>query len=114
MKEAMIGELLQHATDELRRAGMIAGGYPARRHTNNRTEEGYDVTSCGYDGPDDPFAKTLLDQNIKGDAAPTSSTENFWRQRTERTRHRIVWCCKSFRMKWSTKKTCKRSLKISR
>lgn len=77
----MIGELLQHATDELRRAGMIAGGYPARRHTNNRTEEGYDVTSCGYDGPDDPFAKTLLDQNIKGERG----ANEFYRKLLEAT-----------------------------
>ena len=27
----------------------------------------YDVTSCGYDAPDDPFVETILDQNIKGE-----------------------------------------------
>ena len=25
----------------------------------------YEVTSCGYDAPDDPFVKTILNQNIK-------------------------------------------------
>jgi bacterioferritin len=68
MKEAVIAELLQHATDELRHAGMIAGriiqlgGTPV-----TEPKKWYDVTSCGYDAPDDPFVATILDQNIKGE-----------------------------------------------
>ena len=68
MKEAVIAELLQHATDELRHAGMIAGriiqlgGTPV-----TEPKKWYDVTSCGYDAPDDPFVETILDQNIKGE-----------------------------------------------
>jgi bacterioferritin len=68
MKEAVIAELLQHATDELRHAGMVAGriiqlgGTPV-----TEPKKWYDVTSCGYDAPDDPFVKTVLDQNIKGE-----------------------------------------------
>ena len=27
----------------------------------------YDVTSCRYDAPDDPFVETILNQNIKGE-----------------------------------------------
>jgi bacterioferritin len=27
----------------------------------------YDVTSCAYDAPDNPFVGTILDQNIKGE-----------------------------------------------
>jgi bacterioferritin len=27
----------------------------------------YDVTSCGYDAPNDPFVEAILEQNIKGE-----------------------------------------------
>ena len=68
MKEAVIAELLQHATDELRHAGMVAariiqlGGTPV-----TEPKKWYEVTSCGYDAPDDPFVETILNQNIKGE-----------------------------------------------
>lgn len=68
MKEAVIAELLQHATDELRHAGMVAGriiqlgGTPV-----TEPKKWYEVTSCGYDAPDDPFVEAILKQNIKGE-----------------------------------------------
>jgi bacterioferritin len=68
MKEAVIAELLQHATDELRHAGMVAariiqlGGTPV-----TEPKKWYEVTSCGYDAPDDPFVVAILNQNIKGE-----------------------------------------------
>jgi bacterioferritin len=68
MKEAVIAELLQHATDELRHAGMVAariiqlGGTPI-----TEPKKWYDVTSCGYDAPDNPFVEAILNQNIKGE-----------------------------------------------
>jgi bacterioferritin len=68
MKEAVIAELLQHATDELRHADMIAariiqlGGTPV-----TEPKRWYDVASCGYDAPEDPFVGKLLEQNIKGE-----------------------------------------------
>jgi bacterioferritin len=68
MKEAVIAELLQHATDELRHADMVAGriiqlgGTPV-----TEPKKWYDATSCGYDAPDDPFVETILNQNIKGE-----------------------------------------------
>ena len=68
MKEAVIAELLQHAADELRHAGMVAariiqlGGTPV-----TEPKKWYDVTSCGYDAPDDPFVEVILNQNIKGE-----------------------------------------------
>jgi bacterioferritin len=61
MKEAVIAELLQHAGDELRHAGMVAariiqlGGTPV-----TEPKKWYDVTSCGYDAPNDPFVETIL------------------------------------------------------
>ena len=68
MKEAVIAELTQHAADELRHADMLAlriiqlGGTPVIE-----PKEWYKHTNCGYDAPDDPFVKTLLEQNIKGE-----------------------------------------------
>lgn len=68
MKEAVIAELLQHATEELMHADMLTariiqlGGAPV-----TSPKEWYELTNCGYDPPDDPFVKTLLQQNIKGE-----------------------------------------------
>ncbi|MFO7870777.1 MAG: ferritin-like domain-containing protein [Kiritimatiellia bacterium] len=68
MKEAVIAELLQHSADELRHADMLTGriiqlgGTPV-----TKPEEWYNLTNCGYEPPDDPFVKALLDQNINGE-----------------------------------------------
>ena len=63
MKEAVIAELLQHATDELRHAGMIAARIIQLGGTTvTEPKKWYDVTSCGYDAPDDPFVNNILDQ----------------------------------------------------
>lgn len=68
MKEAVIAELLQHATDELRHADMLTtriiqlGGMPI---TEPRLW--YEHTNCGYAAPDDTFVRTLLEQNIAGE-----------------------------------------------
>ena len=68
MKDAVGAELLQHATEELLHADMVAmriiqlGGAPV-----TKPEEWYKLTNCGYEAPDDPFVKTILTQNIKGE-----------------------------------------------
>jgi bacterioferritin len=68
MKEAVIAELMQHATDELRHADLVAGriiqlgGTPV---TEPKTW--YELTSCGYDAPNEPFVAKILEQNIKGE-----------------------------------------------
>ncbi len=68
MKEAVIAELTQHAADELRHADMLAlrilqlGGTPL-----TRPEDWYRHAHCGYEAPDDPFVRTVLAQNIKGE-----------------------------------------------
>lgn len=68
MKDAVGAELLQHSTEELLHADMVAmriiqlGGTPP-----TKPEDWYKLTNCGYDAPDDPFVKTLLLQNIKGE-----------------------------------------------
>ena len=68
MKDAVVTELTQHATDELRHAQMLAdriiqlGGTPPIS-----PEEWYKVTGCGYLEPKKPHVKILLQQNIKGE-----------------------------------------------
>ncbi len=68
MKDAIIAELLQHATEELGHANLVAdriiqlGGTPL---TTPRVW--FDWSNCGYDPPDDPFVRTLLQQNIQAE-----------------------------------------------
>ncbi|MEA2005916.1 MAG: ferritin-like domain-containing protein [Acidobacteriota bacterium] len=68
MKEAVIAELTQHAGDELRHAEMLTtriiqlGGTPIIK-----PEDWYKMTNCGYDAPEDPSVRVILEQNIKGE-----------------------------------------------
>ncbi len=68
MKGAVIAELEEHAADELRHADMLVkriiqlGGTPLIK-----PEDWYKHTNCGYDAPDDPHVKEILEQNIKGE-----------------------------------------------
>lgn len=68
MKDNLIAELVQHATDELRHADMVAnriiqlGGTPILK-----PEDWYQHTNCGYDPPDDEYVKSIIQQNIKGE-----------------------------------------------
>ena len=68
MSEAVIAELMQHAADELRHAGMLVpriiqlGGTPLLT-----PEDWYKETNCGYEAPDDFFVAKILEQNIKGE-----------------------------------------------
>ncbi len=74
MKDAVGAELLIHATEELMHADMVAmriiqlGGTPV-----TKPEEWYKYTNCGYDAPDDPFVKIILEQNIKGEQCAIST-----------------------------------------
>jgi len=73
MKDAVIAELTQHATDELRHADMVAmriiqlGGVPL-----TTPRQWLEQTNCGYDAPDDPFVQKILEQNIKGEQCAIS------------------------------------------
>ncbi len=68
MKEAVIAELVQHSADELRHAGLLTdriiqlGGTPILK-----PEDWYKLTNCGYDAPEDPSVKNILEQNVKGE-----------------------------------------------
>ena len=68
MSGAVIEELMEHAGDELRHAGMLVeriiqlGGTPLLK-----PEDWYKVTNCGYEAPEDFFVIKILEQNIKGE-----------------------------------------------
>jgi bacterioferritin len=68
MKGEVVAELVQHATDELRHADMLVmrilqlGGTPLLR-----PEDWYTHTNCGYDPPEDPHVRKVLEQNINGE-----------------------------------------------
>jgi bacterioferritin len=78
MKEAVIAELVQHAADELRHADMLAlriiqlGGTPV-----TKPEEWYKHSNCGYDAPEKPFVKEVLEQNIKGEQCAIMAYKNL-------------------------------------
>jgi bacterioferritin len=67
-KEAVIGELTLHATEELNHATLLTtriiqlGGTPI-----TKPQDWYKFTNCGYEAPDDPFIVRVLEQNIKGE-----------------------------------------------
>ena len=68
MKDAVISELELHATEELAHALQLTariiqlGGTPV-----NNPKDWYNFTNCGYDAPNDPYVKVILEQNIKGE-----------------------------------------------
>ena len=68
MSGAAIGELMEHAEDEFRHAGMLVerivqlGGTPLLK-----PEDWYKETNCGYEAPEDFFVLKILEQNIKGE-----------------------------------------------
>jgi len=74
MKDAVIAELLQHATDELRHADMVSGriiqlgGVPL-----TSPKKWFEWTNCGYDEPENPFVEQILEQNISGEQCAIST-----------------------------------------
>lgn len=68
MREAAAAELIEHANDELRHADMLSnrivqlGGTPVLS-----PDEWLRIGNCGYESPEDPFVKRILEQNIKGE-----------------------------------------------
>ena len=73
MKDAVAAELLQHATEELAHADLVAnrviqlGGKPV-----TEPKKWYEWSGCGYQPPDDEYVKTILDQNIEGERCAIS------------------------------------------
>jgi len=68
MRELVVKELTEHAGDELRHAEMLVnriiqlGGTPILN-----PQDWFKLTNCGYEVPEDPYVKKLLEQNIKGE-----------------------------------------------
>jgi len=68
MKDAVIAELLQHATEELGHATLVSDRIIQLGGTPLTTPKVWlDWSNCGYDAPDDPFVRTLLQQNIQAE-----------------------------------------------
>jgi bacterioferritin len=68
MKDAVIVELEQHATEELNHALMLTGRIIQLGGTPiTSPQEWYKWTNCGYDAPDDAYVGKILEQNIKGE-----------------------------------------------
>ncbi len=67
MREAAVAELVEHANDELRHAGMLAdrilqlGGKPLL------SPDDWKKSNCGYEAPSDPKIRKILEQNVKGE-----------------------------------------------
>ncbi len=74
MKDAVIVELEQHATEEQAHALLLTtriiqlGGTPI-----TAPKDWYKFTNCGYDAPDDPYVRVILEQNIKGEQCAIST-----------------------------------------
>ena len=73
MRGAVARELEEHASDELKHAGMLTarimqlGG-----KLLIAPQDWYKNTNCGYDAPSDPKISILLKQNIKGERCAIS------------------------------------------
>jgi len=83
MRGAVTAELIQHATEELGHAELLAnrilqlGGTPLLKPA-----DWYEMTNCGYELPEDPYVEVLLEQNIKGERCAIEA----YRQLVELTR----------------------------
>jgi bacterioferritin len=68
MRGAVVAELSEHAQDEFKHAGMLTeriiqlGGTPLLDPADWRK-----LSNCGYDAPENPFVRDILEQNIKGE-----------------------------------------------
>jgi bacterioferritin len=68
MKDAVAAELLQHATEELAHADLLANRMIQLGGTPVLSPLGWeDKSPCAYDAPEDPYVAVLLDQNIAGE-----------------------------------------------
>jgi bacterioferritin len=84
MKESVIAELVQHSADELRHADMLSqriiqlGGTPV-----TTPAKWYDMTNCGYDAPEDPYVRVILEQNIKGEQCAIATYQKLMKATIE-------------------------------
>lgn len=67
-REAAVAELEEHAGDELKHAGMLAERIMQLEGTPVlKPEDWYKMTNCGYDAPEDPSVKVILEQNVRSE-----------------------------------------------
>jgi bacterioferritin len=82
MKDAVIAELILHATEELSHAELLAnriiqlGGSPVLT-----PEEWFKLTNCGYDTPSNPYVEEILNQNIKGEQRAIQTSLQYFHRR---------------------------------
>jgi len=68
MRGTVVTELVEHATEELGHAELLAERILQLGGTPLLSPEGwYEVTGCGYEVPEDAYVEVLLEQNIKGE-----------------------------------------------
>jgi bacterioferritin len=68
MRGVVEAELEEHAQDELKHAGMLAGRIIQLGGTLIlKPQDWYKMTNCGYDAPEDSSVRPVLEQNIKGE-----------------------------------------------
>lgn len=68
MKDAIIAELNLHATEELGHANLVANRIIQLGGTPLTTPKLWlDWTNCGYEAPEEPFVRKLLQQNIQAE-----------------------------------------------
>jgi len=78
MKDAVIAELMQHATEELSHAELVTtrimqlGGTPVLTPA-----KWFELTNCQYEAPEDPFVQNVLEQNIRGEQCAISVYDNL-------------------------------------
>jgi bacterioferritin len=73
MSDAAATELLEHATEEMTHAELLAtridqlGGTPILTPA-----DWFKMTNCEYEIPSDPYVKTIIEQNIRGEQCAIS------------------------------------------
>lgn len=93
MKDAIIAELEQHATEELNHALLLTGriiqlgGSPV-----NNPQDWYKWTNCGYEAPENPYVKNILQQNIKAEQCAISTYQSLMQKTgtTDPVTHNIL------------------------
>jgi bacterioferritin len=68
MKGEIAAELLVHANEELAHANLVAERILQLKGTPILNPDQWTkLTNCGYDAPEDPYVKAVLEQNLKGE-----------------------------------------------
>ncbi|WP_430884742.1 ferritin-like domain-containing protein [Fusibacter sp. JL216-2] len=81
MKDAIAAELIQHATEEMTHAEMVADRIVQLGGTPVLTPDDWKKwTTCGYETPEDPFVKAILEQNIKGEQCAIDVYNNLLKE----------------------------------